>query len=488
MEVKLREKEHQGPSWSIAVRVPVMVALLMIAISVVVSNRVLGRLEDTQERNLRELSSAYLDGLSASLVPSVMREDVWEVFDALDRSRERYRGLNVQWVAVTNGENRVIAATSPERFPPLELLPSGTVEMFSQQQEVLINEVDMQARMTRSLMNQNREIGRIYAAADVTALMQERSSALRELVLTNFLLSSLLVAFGYYFMRRMLKPVTLLSEYLTRSREGSMDTIPTEVIQDQGKEFRDLFVRYNELTEAVNERELLATELAEEEKLASVGRLASGMAHEINNPLGGMFNALDSLKKHGAREDVRATSIRLLEQGLSGVRDLVRSTLTTYRSDQRPRDLAPTDLDDLRLLVKPEARVRTLSLDWQIELSDPVQVPAVPVRDAILNLLLNACHSSKDGGSVGLRAFVHNGNFVAEVSDEGHGLQSHIREYLERNGAGSSPLDRRSGLGLWIVKRHCDELKARLEVVRSNSNGTTLRFIVPLAGEIEIAA
>ena len=476
------------PSWSVAVRVPVVVAFLMLAISVTVSNRVLNRLEDTQERNLRELSSAYLDGLSASLIPSVVREDVWEVFDTLDRSRERYRGLNVQWAAVTNNDNRTIAASSPDKFPPLDSLPADTVAMFSTCQEVVLDETGMQARMMRSLIYQDREIGRIYAVADISALMQERSDTLRELILTNVALTLLLVAFGYYFMRKMLKPVGLLSGYLARSQEGSMSSIPDDVLDRQGREFRDLFARYNAMTEAVNERELLAAELAEEEKLASVGRLASGMAHEINNPLGGMFNALDSLKKYGTREEVRATSIRLLEQGLSGIRELVRSTLTTYRSDQRPRDLTATDLDDLRLLVKPEARARKLRLDWQIDLEVPVHVPAVPVRDAILNLLLNACHSSQENGSVGLRAVVQDGKFIAEVSDGGVGLPPHVREYLERKGAGASPLDRRSGLGLWIVKRHCDELNARLEVARSGDNGTTIRLIVPLAGEMEHAA
>lgn len=483
-----RGEESWMPSWPVAVRVPVVVAFLMFAISVMVSNRVLNRLEDTQERNLRELSSAYLDGLSASLIPSVVREDVWEVFDTLDRSRERYRGLNVQWAAVTNSDNRTIAASSPDRFPPLEALPADTVAMFSIMQGVLLDETGMQARMMRSLIYQDREIGRIYAVADISALMQERSDTLRELILTNVALTLLLVAFGYYFMRKMLKPVGLLSGYLARSQEGSMSSIPDDVLDRQGREFRDLFTRYNAMTEAVNEREMLAAELAEEEKLASVGRLASGMAHEINNPLGGMFNALDSLKKYGAREEVRATSIRLLEQGLSGIRELVRSTLTTYRSDQRPRDLTATDLDDLRLLVKPEARERKLRLDWQIDLEVPVHVPAVPVRDAILNLLLNACHSSQEGGLVGLRALVQDGKFIAEVSDGGVGLPPHVREYLERKGAGASPLDRRSGLGLWIVKRHCDELNARLEVARSGGSGTTIRLIVPLAGEMEHAA
>ena len=476
------------PSWSFALRVPIVVALLMIAISTVVTIRALSRLEVSQQKNLDVLASAYLDGLSASVGPGVVREDVWEVFDALDRSRERYKGLNVQWVTVTNADNQTIASSMPTRFPPLEPMATDALALFTSKKDVEVNDDRAEARMTRSLLYQDQVIGHVYALADISGLVAERSAVLRELVLANALLTLFLVVFGALFVRRMLEPVGLLSRYFTQGRQGSMTPIPSELVDRKSREFHDLFERYNAMATAVNEREQLAAELAEEEKLASVGRLASGMAHEINNPLGGMFNALDSLRRHGAREDVRATSIRLLEQGLSGIRDLVRSTLTSYRADQRPRDLTPTDLDDLRLLVKPEARQRRLRLSWHVEFSDPVHVPAVPVRDAVLNLLLNACHACKEEGKVGFTARMEEGQFVAEVSDTGDGLPQHVKEYLERDGAGTAPMDRRSGLGLWIVKRHCDELGARLRVISAGPMGTTLLLLIPLRSDLEDVA
>ena len=485
-------KQHVGRwsevSRSFAVRVPLAVALLMIAISSVATFRALTRLEETQQRHLEQLSSAYLDGLSASLIPAVVREDVWEVFDTLDRSRERYRGLNVRWVTVTNAQGVTIASSTPAVFPPLEAMGSEAVTPFRGIRDVFIDDPTSEARMTRSLVYQDQVIGQIYAVADISGLIAERAQAFRQLVLTNGLLTLLIVAFGTLLMRWLLRPVGLLSHYLARGREASMPPIPEEVVSGQSREFRNLFRQYNAMAAAVNERELLAAGLAEEEKLASVGRLASGMAHEINNPLGGMFNALDSLRRYGAREEVRVTSVRLLEQGLAGIRDLVRSTLATYRADQRPRDLTPTDLDDLRLLIKPEARQRHLKLNWQIEFADSIHVPAVPVRDAILNLLLNACHSCHEGGTVDFRSGVEEDDFFAEVTDTGEGLPPHIREYLERKGAGAAPMDRRSGLGLWIVKRHCDELKAELRVVDAGPSGTRLRLAIPLRSYLEHAA
>ena len=74
-----RSRSHIG--------VPLIVALLMVVISAAISERVLNRLSRTQESFLNGLAETYLDGLSSALVPAVLREDVWEVFDTLDRPR-----------------------------------------------------------------------------------------------------------------------------------------------------------------------------------------------------------------------------------------------------------------------------------------------------------------------------------------------------------------------------------------------------------------
>lgn len=470
-------------SWPIIVRVPMLVVLLMVIISAVITNRVLARLADTQERHLEQLASAYLDGLQASLMPSVVREDIWEVFDALDRSRERYRGLNVVWAVVTNGSNRVLAASDPLRFPSDTPLAPEMMAKFLEGPSVKLSESSTTAYLTRPLIYQNREIGHIFAEADIRALLQERSEVFTTLVLTNVILTIILAAIGYSAVRRMVQPVRTLSLHLDRSTQGPVEPIPETAVGSHGGEFRRLFARYNALARAVNEREELAAKLAEEEKLASLGRLASGLAHEINNPLGGMFNALDSLRRHGDREGVRATSTRLLEQGLAGIRDLVRSTLAVYRDDGNPRPLAPNDIDDLKLLIEPEIKRKHLTLNWTNGLQVPITLPAARVRDAILNLLLNACHACPDGGTVSFRADMNSMATVFEVADNGPGLPWHMKEYLERMETGSAPLDRQSGLGLWMVKRLCQELGGRISAQDGADGGTLIRLTVPFQNQ-----
>jgi signal transduction histidine kinase len=469
-------------SWPITVKTPMLVVLLMVIISAAITNRVLDRLADTQERHLEQLGAAYLDGLSASLIPSVVREDIWEVFDALDRSRERYRGLNVEWAVVTNAGNNVLAATDPIRFPSDRPLAPEVLSRFSDTGVELAEQLTT-AYLARPLIYQSREIGHIYAVADIRPLLQERSNVFATLVLTNVMLTLALAAIGYFAVRRMVQPVRILSMHLDRSTQGPLDPIPQAEMGSHGGEFRRLFTRYNALARAVNERQELTAKLAEEEKLASLGRLASGLAHEINNPLGGMFNALDSLRRHGDREGVRATSVRLLEQGLAGIRDLVRSTLAVYRDDGNSRNLMPGDIDDLKLLIEPEIKRKHLKIHWTNDISASAPLPAAPVRDAILNIILNACGACSEGGTISLTARADGKAAVFEVADSGPGLPPHLKDYLEHSDAGSAPLGRRSGLGLWMVKRLCQELGGRVYALDSQHGGTLIRLVMPFADE-----
>ncbi|MBL8908591.1 MAG: HAMP domain-containing histidine kinase [Rhizobiales bacterium] len=472
-----------GPGfWPLSIRVPVVVALLMMGVSALIGNRVLAGLEETQERHLQQLASAYLDGLSASLIPPVLRDDVWEVFDTLDRAKQRYRALNVKWAAVTNGGANVIAASDPARFPSLQKLPDAIAANFSPVSEVTLDEERESAHLSRALLYQEREIGRIYAEADIGALLHERAGVLRTLLLTNGVLTLFLALAGYLAVRRMLNPVSLLSSHLDQAAQGAIGPIPEPIVARQGREYQRLFKRYNGLVRAVSEREALAADLAEEERLASLGRLASGMAHEINNPLGGMFNALDALRRHGERETVRQTSVSLLERGLSGIRDLVRSTLATYRGARGSRDLARADLDDLRLLLGPELKRRSLTLSWDNRFDESLQLPAGPVRDVALNLLLNACEASPEGAAVTFRAELRDACLVLHVADEGPGLPPDIRDYLIQAQADATPVNRRAGLGLWIVKRLCAEIGAEL-VLPQTERGSEMRVMIP--GRVE---
>ena len=75
----------------ITARVPLIVTLFMMAVSIFTSERVLSRLIETQTRQIQALADVYLDGLALALVDSMVREDVWQVFDVLDRSQHRSR-------------------------------------------------------------------------------------------------------------------------------------------------------------------------------------------------------------------------------------------------------------------------------------------------------------------------------------------------------------------------------------------------------------
>jgi signal transduction histidine kinase len=473
-------------SWPIAVKVPLIVSLLVLVVSALVTDRVLRRLEVSQEEHLRELAGAYLDGLAALVSPHVLHHDIWEVFDGLERAASGYTGLNLIWTTVVTPSGAVVASSLPSAFPSDAQVPAKIVEQFRGAGQLVLATDEARAHLRRPLVYEGKPIGTVYADVGIERLLRERREVLATLLLTNALLTLLLASLGYILVRWMLRPIEVLSQYLGRARTELAEPIPANLMPSSETEFGRLFERYNAMAEAQRERERLATKLAEEEKLASLGRLTSGIAHEINNPLGGLFNAIDALRRHGEVESVRSRSISLLERGLSGIRDVVRAALLVYRTQKDTRMLSAADVDDLALLIGPELKRKRQVLEKFIEADRTWPVGAAAVRDIALNLLLNACAAAPEDGTITLRLARRDRALCLTVRDAGSGMSEEHARYLSRRGAGSAPIEDQSGLGLWMVRRLADDLGAEITVLRPSSGGTEVTVTMPLGPDVEM--
>jgi signal transduction histidine kinase len=461
----------------LAVKVPAVVVVLMLAIGAGASQIVFSRLVSSQERQLNDLATAYLDGIESAITDSVLHQDTWEIFDALDRARHLYQTVGPLQTIVTDPAGRVLAASDPRKAPIgsriadvflVPQAPAGRVETGSADR----------ATVTRPVVVEGRMIGDVYAELDTAALVHERTQVLWTLIGANATLTIVFAALGWFTVRRMVRPVNVLLHALQRAADGSVEPIAEREAGKAGSEAARLFGQFNAMARAVVEREALAARLAQEERLSSLGRLASGVAHEINNPLGGLFNALDTLKVHGDKPSVRHDVTQLLDRGLHGIRDAVGSVLATYRPERQARNLTGADLEDVRLLVRPEIRRKRIDLVWVNDLPPEVEVEAFPVRQVVLNLVLNACSAVPENGTVSVTAQVDSTELRVDVADSGPGLPDHVTAFL-CDPAAQSPMPGTAGLGLWVAKRMASEIGGTLTAGRTTLNGASLSLCVP---------
>ena len=471
----------------ITARVPLIITLFMMTVSSFASERVLSRLIETQTRQVQALADTYLDGLALALVDSMVREDVWQVFDVLDRSRHRPGEIKPAETIVAGADGLVIASSDPARIPSQSQVPSDYIEHLPQNGKIVVAEEAKRAYVRREVLYENLRIGSIYAALDIAPLLAERREVLWTLILTNLSLTLLLAGAAWLIVGRMMRPIRVVTDHLERSHSGQVTAIPERLLVGAADEYKRTYAAFNRLASAVAEREALSAKLAEEERLASLGRLTSGMAHEINNPLGGLFNAIDTLRRHGGDVQVRNSTIELVERGLKGIRDVVRAALMSYRAEHDDRNLTRDDIKDLKLLISPEARRRDVLLRWHNELSDQVALPASAVRQIILNLVLNACQATPRDSWAAVSIAETQEAVLLQVEDTGPGMPPAALAMLTGTNDRAAPIGKGTGLGLWMTNRLIRELNGSVSVERRPSGTTLVTLRLPTRQQVELS-
>ncbi|WP_373047056.1 ATP-binding protein [Vulgatibacter sp.] len=238
------------------------------------------------------------------------------------------------------------------------------------------------------------------------------------------------------------------------------------------------------------ERRRLQSQLVQADRMVSVGTLAAGVAHEINNPLAYVISNLQyAVHELGAWDDDKHAEIRVaLQEAVSGsdrVRQIVQDLKTFSRSDegecQGPLDVREVLAASLSI-ARQELKHRAL-LEQELGPTPPVVANDGRLGQVFLNLLVNAAQAIPEGnaGEQRIRVVTRtapSGRAVIEVHDTGAGIPEAIRERIFDPFFTTKPAGLGTGLGLSICRNLVAQMGGRLSFTSEVGRGTT--FVVEL--------
>jgi signal transduction histidine kinase len=256
-----------------------------------------------------------------------------------------------------------------------------------------------------------------------------------------------------------------LGDLLVKMRQGLERR---ELVHELKRKNAALEARLDELSRAHDE-------LVRTERLAAVGRVASGLAHEIGNQLAmvGYAEAIrERADKSGDRQvaefaDVIVAAQRRLASLVDEIKDFARGAVAQY--PREPGDLAAAVEEALGILrFDSDVKTRKLSLT----------VKERPIAQVVVNLVRNAAQASAAGGEVDVIVDCIDGDAAVRVRDHGAGMTP---EVLERLGEPFfTTKERGSGLGLGISRRVVDEHGGELDVESQPGQGTSVTVRLPV--------
>ncbi|HHI82140.1 MAG TPA: sensor histidine kinase, partial [Rhizobiales bacterium] len=157
----------------LSLRVPAIAVLLMLVVAFVASQQVLSSLDRLQDERIRELAQLHVKALSVALGPHVLRKDIWEVYDVLERAAGQPEGRRAMFSAVADTHGRVLAATDPRRAPVDSLL--AKLGKGAQRPENLtVSRGADRVKLRAPLIYQGRRLGEILTELDISDILAER--------------------------------------------------------------------------------------------------------------------------------------------------------------------------------------------------------------------------------------------------------------------------------------------------------------------------
>jgi len=334
-------------------------------------------------------------------------------------------------------------------------------------------------------VNSIRKRGR-YLTSELENIVKDESQFIQNLIAQSkathlvalfpiFLLSVLVAIFLVFNVDRPLKSI---ENAITKIARGDFHNIP-EI--KTGDEFESLVASLNNMIGELDKR---SKQLVQAQKLASLGKLTSGVAHELNNPLNNISTSIQILIEEIEGDDLafKRKLLEGVEKEVDRSKDIVRSLLEFARERALTlrqinfKDLVDNALEQIHLQVPASVRLK-------IEVPDNITAELAPERieRVLMNLVVNAIYAIHDSGDISIRAKneVDQAGFSFQVVDSGVGIPPEVIPKIFDPFFTTKEVGKGSGLGLSIIYGIIKQHDGRITVSSEVGKGTTFSCFLP---------
>lgn len=471
---------------SLRYKIPLRVLALMLSTAVVLTATLIYR--DAVDLRAALLASAEGLGriIGETLVSPLLHEDVWRSFELIRTpfrtSTQASPEFAADVVVVLDPDARVFVSTDPQRFPVLSAAAQhgadyGAIAARIREDKASVpwsfeSPESNHLHMVTPVVSDGMRLGTLVMSYSKSMFLPHYLALGRRAALVTLAGLAVVLPIAWWWAVRLAQPLVSLAGEMERIGERLPEERSVAVYESRD-EIGQLGTAFKRMVGELREKQLLERQVMASDRLAALGRLSAGIAHEINNPLGGMLNAISTFKRHARQEPVTAKTLSLLERGLGQIRDTVAALLVEARVESH--SLTPQDVDDTHTLLASEAHEKRASFDWENGLEHPVQVPSTQARQILINLLLNAVHAIEPGGRIACSTRAGSGSLRIQVTNDGSHIPEDRLPYLFEPFSGAS--ENGHGLGLWVTYQIVQQLNGGLSV--TSIPGET-RFTVEL--------
>ena len=234
----------------------------------------------------------------------------------------------------------------------------------------------------------------------------------------------------------------------------------------------------------VTEERRLHNEVIQQEKMAAIGMLAGGVAHEINNPLGGIL-AFTQLLKQGAKDEQVVSDLGEIENAALRCKRIISDLLDFSRSSKEGQKRL-VNANELLERVFPFIKREMKSYNVELEFKPSKTISYVyahpdRLQQVFLNLMTNACHAMPKGGRLLVETCQDGKEVFIVIRDEGSGMSKEVCDRVFEPFFTTKDAGKGTGLGLSISYRIIKDHGGRIEVDSEEGKGTTFNVYLPVS-------